>query len=218
MDSSSSSSRTPTSRSSSPSFRRVVDRQRYRERCRTRSRSRSPSPLRNNNYNNNNDNNHKKSPDLYPDERVNKKKKFKNFQRGAAELNDPICQNALGICYKTGKLGVTPDFKLSMHYFNLAAAQGNCDAQYNLAINYEFGEDGVTENFQEAYRLYRLAAQKEMPRAQYALGDWYERGEQEVYGGGPQKDRNEARLWYTRALLNGHEHAVTRLEKMSQNR
>jgi TPR repeat protein len=44
-----------------------------------------------------------------------------------------------------------------LHYFQLAAAQGNALGEYNLGFMYDYGE-GVPQDYATAVHYYRLAA------------------------------------------------------------
>lgn len=50
--------------------------------------------------------------------------------------------------YDNGK-GVTQSYTEAVKYYQLAAAQGDADAQFNLRVVYEFGR-GVKKNYGDA--------------------------------------------------------------------
>ena len=60
--------------------------------------------------------------------------------------------------------------------YELAAAQGNAFAQFNLGAMYDNGR-GVTEDKAEAVKWYRLAAAQGSVLAQFNLGVMYDKGE-----------------------------------------
>jgi hypothetical protein len=53
--------------------------------------------------------------------------------------------------------GVNRNYAEALHWYRLAVAQNNSDAQYRLGFMYESGS-GVTVDKIEALRLYRLSA------------------------------------------------------------
>jgi TPR repeat protein len=67
--------------------------------------------------------------------------------------------------------GVEEDKAEALRYFQLAAEQGDADAQFNLGLMYELGE-GVAQNQAEAARLYRLASDQGHCDSQVNLGTW----------------------------------------------
>ncbi len=56
---------------------------------------------------------------------------------------------------------------IAFHWFQLAAAQGNPTAEYNLALAYERGE-GVPKDSAEAEKWYTKAAESGVPYAAMA--------------------------------------------------
>jgi uncharacterized protein len=87
---------------------------------------------------------------------------------GPAKAGDSVCQDMLGTLYADGR-GVPRDPAAALHWFQLAAAQGNHTAEYNLGLVYELGE-GVPKNFAEAENWYAKAAEGGVPYAQWRMG------------------------------------------------
>ena len=87
---------------------------------------------------------------------------------GPAKAGDSVCQDMLGTLYAGGR-GVPRDPAAALHWFQLAAAQGNHTAEYNLGLVYELGE-GVPKNFAEAENWYAKAAEGGVPYAQWRMG------------------------------------------------
>ena len=79
----------------------------------------------------------------------------------------------------------------------LAAEQGEPNAQFNLATRYSEG-NGLPKSNVEAIKWYRKAAENGHLQAQYTLGQWYELGR------GTQENITEATIWYRAAAYNGH--------------
>ncbi|SCY43233.1 Sel1 repeat-containing protein, partial [Legionella israelensis DSM 19235] len=67
-------------------------------------------------------------------------------------------QNNLGYVYDHG-IGVKQDTEEAVHWYRMAAEQGNATAQNNLGFAYEYGE-GVDKDEKEAVRWYRMAAEQ----------------------------------------------------------
>lgn len=84
--------------------------------------------------------------------------------------------------------------------YEIAAAQGNAQAQFNLALCYDVGK-GVVKDGKEAVRLYRLAADQGHAGAQCNLGHCYENGE------GVKRNTKEAFKFYRLAAEQGHVNA-----------
>jgi TPR repeat protein len=62
--------------------------------------------------------------------------------------------------------GVAQDYKEAVKWYQLAAEQGNAEAQYNFGRMYRYGQ-GVEKNFDEACRLNKLASDQGNVIAQY---------------------------------------------------
>lgn len=99
-----------------------------------------------------------------------------------------------GLNYQSGT-GVSADSKRATHYLEQAANSGHIPAYLALA--------SLHENSQPEKSRYWLdqAARKGSARAQYLLGESFARGTH-----GPA-DNEEAYVWYSLALLNGHDQA-----------
>ena len=68
---------------------------------------------------------------------------------------DPQEQSHLGECYFHGS-GVGKDEKEAARLFQLSAAQGNADGQFNLGLYYK----GVDKDHNKAFRMFQLSAIK----------------------------------------------------------
>jgi uncharacterized protein len=109
-----------------------------------------------------------------------------------AELGDPRAQYAMGAIYGNGDgLEIKEDEKLARKWLELAAAQKNADAQYQLAFYFE--KDPL-----EKLSLYRLSAAQGNPAAMFRLGQIYEFGRY-----GVEKDLGKAMDWYIEAANTG---------------
>jgi TPR repeat protein len=93
--------------------------------------------------------------------------------------------------------GVSQDPAEAMHWFRLAADQGNAVAQTNLGVMYYHGH-GVSQNLGEAVHWFRLAADQGNAVAQTNLGVMYQAGQ------GVSQDLGEAVQWYRLAAEQGY--------------
>jgi TPR repeat protein len=106
-------------------------------------------------------------------------------------------QGHLGNCYRHGTLGVKKDAKRAIVLYELAAEQGDTNAQFELGVMYNTGE-GVDKNEIRASEFYKLAADQGHHDAQFSLGIMYE------HGRGVDKDEKRAVEVYTLAADQGH--------------
>ena len=79
----------------------------------------------------------------------------------------------------------------------MAAEQGNANAQTNLGVMYHYGQ-GVPKDNTEAVKWFRMAADQGYPGAQLRLGLSY------VLSKGVSQDHSEAFKWFRRAAEQGH--------------
>lgn len=108
-----------------------------------------------------------------------------------------------GLSFQTGT-GVSANAASAARYLEKAAASGHIPAHFALA---ELHEGSAPE--QSRYWLDQ-AARKGSARAQYLLGESYARG---THG---QTDNEAAYVWYSLALLNGHQAAKTGIERQEK--
>jgi TPR repeat protein len=93
--------------------------------------------------------------------------------------------------------GVQQDYKEAMRWYDLAADEGDADAQLNLGIMYEKGQ-GVLQDDKEAAKWYRLAVEQGNAAAQINLGAMY------VSGQGVPQDYIQAHVWFNLAGAGGN--------------
>ena len=93
----------------------------------------------------------------------------------AAEHDNAFAQNLLGYGYMEGKLG-PKDLRLSIFWFERAAAAGFTEALGNLALMHEHGR-GVPRDRTKAIGYYSQAAERGDPWAQSNLGVMYLEGQ-----------------------------------------
>lgn len=124
-----------------------------------------------------------------------------------ADHGDVSAQASLGLMYLDGTNGVTQDYAQAMHYFQLAAAQGNSKAQTNLGYMYHFGL-GVAQDYAAAARYYNQAVVHDDDTAQNNLGTLY------YYGQGVAQDKAAAARYYKLAAAAGNGYAQSNLGYM----
>jgi TPR repeat protein len=109
-----------------------------------------------------------------------------------AEMGDPRAQYAMGAIYGVGDgLGIKEDQELARSWIELAAAQKNADAQYQLAFYFE------KDSFKKL-SLYRLSAAQGNAMAMFRLGQIYQFGRY-----GVEKDLGKAMDWYIEGANTG---------------
>lgn len=120
------------------------------------------------------------------DVKQNYEKSAEHLLRAADQGYAPA-QFKIGICYRSGNLGVPKDSEKEKYYLNKAfeqgviayfqssAAQGNVLDQNHLGLCYQQGL-GVTQDHQKAFRYFKLAADKGDPGAQNNLGLCHDQG------------------------------------------
>ncbi|RYP92917.1 hypothetical protein DL770_000967 [Monosporascus sp. CRB-9-2] len=129
----------------------------------------------------------------------------------AAYLGFAKAQLKMGQAYELCQLGCDFDPALSLHYYGLAARQGQPEACLGVSRWFLFGYEGTfAKNEQLAFKYAQLAAKAKLPTGEFAMGYYYEIG---IH---VEKDLREARRWYELAAEHGNKDAVGRLESMSQ--
>ncbi|CAK7208458.1 hypothetical protein SBRCBS47491_000099 [Sporothrix bragantina] len=120
-------------------------------------------------------------------------------------------QLKMGQAYELCQLGCDFNPALSLHYYGLAAHQGQPEASLGVSRWFLFGYEGVfLKNEQLAFKYAQQAADAKLATGEFAMGYYYEIG---IY---VQKDLRDARSWYERAAEHGNKDAIGRLEGLSQ--
>jgi len=127
-----------------------------------------------------------------------------------ADKGDAQSQNALGMVFSTGGLGVAKDQVEAVNWFRKAAEQSYVEAQFALGDCYANGR-GVAKNEVEAVKWYRKAADQNYVKAQYNLGVCYANGR------GVAKDEVEAVKWYRKAADQNYVNAQYNLAQCYAN-
>lgn len=114
----------------------------------------------------------------------------------------------LGRLYFDGE-GVPKSEKLAIQYMRQAAVQGFPQALRMMGMILLNGAYGLKNDDVEAEQLIRLAAEKGLPAAAFDLGEMY------LFGTGVEKDRAEARKWFTTCATGGDERCIAKLKTLS---
>lgn len=122
------------------------------------------------------------------------------------DMSDRTLQMWVGYCYDEGK-GTKKDDVKALHWYQMAADNGNAWSMYRIGWKYEFGE-GVEADLVKAFRWYKKAATEGEVEGQYNLADMYEDGK------GTKKDLDEALYWYRLAAGQGHAKAKRGVERI----
>lgn len=122
------------------------------------------------------------------------------FLTQAADKGQAVAEYRLGTLYERGQ-GVASDPVKAMHWYELAASQGNRKAMHNLAVAYASGQK---RNMTEAARWFAKAAALGLADSQFNLAVLYERGE------GVPQSLADAYKWYAVAALSGDAEAKAR--------
>ena len=101
-------------------------------------------------------------------------------------------------------------FTSGEHWYGLAAAQGNLDAQYRLGVMYESGV-GVSTDLVHAGQWYRKAAEQGHAASALSLGQLYARGE------GVKKSNRLALQWIRKSADLGNKGGMELLGQIYEN-
>ena len=122
-------------------------------------------------------------------------------------------QCKMGSAYELCQLGCDFDPALSLHYNNLAARQGEPEAEMAISKWFLSGYEGVFRKNEELAFMYaRRAAQTGLPTAEFAMGYFFEIG---IY---KPVNLSEARVWYGRAAEHGSKDAAARIEGITRSK
>ena len=131
----------------------------------------------------------------------------------SAYLGFPKAQVKMGAAYELCEMQCDFSPALSLHYYALAARQGEPDAEMAISKWFLCGHEGLFEKNEEmAFTYAQRAAQSGLATAQFALGYFYE------VGINVSVNLKEAREWYTRAAANGNKDATGRIESISRSK
>jgi TPR repeat protein len=131
----------------------------------------------------------------------------------AAYLGFAKAQLKMGQAYELCQLGCEFNPALSLHYYGLAAKQGQPEACLGVSRWFLFGYEGTfVKNEQLAFKYAQLAAKAKLPTGEFAMGYYYEIG---IF---VEKDLREARKWYELAAEHGNKDALGRIDGLTQSK
>lgn len=135
-----------------------------------------------------------------------------NIER-AAFLGFAKAQAKMGGAYELCELGCDFNPALSLHYNNLAARQGEVEAEMAISKWFLAGHEGVFEKDEEMAFVYaQRAAQDGLPTAQFAMGYFFEIG---IY---VTVNLPVAKDWYSKAAASGNTDAAGRIDSLSRSK
>ena len=105
--------------------------------------------------------------------------------------------------------GVAQDYQTAIHWYQLAANQGDAAARLNLGLLYSDGL-GIPQDYEAATRWVRLAADQGLSAAQYQLGIWY------TVGSVISRDYTAAHMWLNLAAAQGLPDAREKRDELSR--
>jgi TPR repeat protein len=115
--------------------------------------------------------------------------------RHLAEQGDAKAQNAIAVCYQSGR-GIQPDQAKAFQWFRKSALQGYAAAQHALGVCYLSG-DGCQRSIENALMWFQQSADQNDPQGMGDLGFLY-------YAVG---NNEKALLWLTKAGDHNYTHA-----------
>ena len=106
-------------------------------------------------------------------------------------------------------VGVDQSYQQARELYELAANQGEANAQYNLGVFYRDGQ-GVDQNYERAVEYYEAAASQRHADAQFNLGLRYYNGQ------GVEQSNEEARKLWLKAAEQGVDDAIKALQQLDE--
>ncbi|MFI3227247.1 MAG: SEL1-like repeat protein [Clostridia bacterium] len=114
-----------------------------------------------------------------------------------ADLGDLELIVEVANCYYYGE-GVKEDAFVAFDYYQIAADQGNDNAQFMIGSYYQLGEKVVSEDLEMSFKYFKLSADQGHEIAQSATADCY------YNGWGTDKNLEKAFEYFKKAADNGH--------------
>jgi TPR repeat protein len=130
----------------------------------------------------------------------------------AAYLGFAKAQLKMGQAYELSQLACDFNPAYSLHYYGLAARQGQPEAALGVSRWFLFGYEGVfPKNEQLAYKYGEQAADAGLATGEFAMGYYYEIG---IH---VPRDVRQARNWYELAAEHGNKDAKERLQGLNNS-
>lgn len=137
----------------------------------------------------------------------------RQYLEKAAYLGFAKAQLKMGQAYELCQLGRDFNPAYSLHYYGLAAAQGQPEAALGVSRWFLFGYEGhFAKNEALAFKYAKQAATAKLATGEFAMGYYHEIG---IH---VPKNLDEARRWYEKAAANGNTDAVKQLEALNRNK
>ncbi|KAK1673097.1 hypothetical protein BDP55DRAFT_232233 [Colletotrichum godetiae] len=137
----------------------------------------------------------------------------KMYIEKAAYLGFAKAQLKIGQAYELCQLGCDFNPAYSLHYYGLAAQQGQPEASLGVSRWFLFGYEGIfNKNEQLAFKYAQDAANAKLPTGEFAMGYYYEIG---VH---VPKDLRQARFWYEAAADHGNKDARGRIDALDHEK
>ncbi|OHE98514.1 hypothetical protein CORC01_06135 [Colletotrichum orchidophilum] len=137
----------------------------------------------------------------------------KMYIEKAAYLGFSKAQLKIGQAYELCQLGCDFNPAYSLHYYGLAAQQGQPEASLGVSRWFLFGYEGIfNKNEQLAFKYAQDAANGKLPTGEFAMGYYYEIG---VH---VPKDLRQARFWYEAAADHGNKDARGRIDALDHEK
>ena len=135
------------------------------------------------------------------------------FIEKAAFLGFAKAQVRIAAAFELCQLGCEFDPVLSLHYNELAARQGEPEAEMAISKWFLSGCEGIFEkNESMAFTYAQRAANSGLPTAEFAVGYYYE------VGINVPVSIDKAKVWYKKAADNGNKDAQGRIEGISRSK
>lgn len=137
----------------------------------------------------------------------------KYYLEKSAYLGFSKAQTRMGSAYELQQLNCDFDPIYSLHYNQLAARQGEAEAELAISKWFLSGYDGMfPKNEALAYEYAFRAAKSGLATAEFAIGYFHEIG---IY---VPSNIAEAKVWYTKAAAHGNEDAEGRITGISRSK
>ena len=154
-------------------------------------------------------------PDIYiPDSMLpNNPQTAMVYVEKSAYLGFAKAQHKMGQAFELCQFGCEFNPSYSLHYYGLAANQGNAEAALGVSRWFLFGYEGVFKKNEElAFKYAQLASAQKLATGEFAMGYYYEIG---IH---VEKSLSEACKWYQLAADHGNKDAIGRLDSLRDDK
>lgn len=154
-------------------------------------------------------------PDIYiPDSMLpNNPQTAMVYVEKSAYLGFAKAQHKMGQAYELCQFGCEFNPSYSLHYYGLAANQGNAEAALGVSRWFLFGYEGVFKKNEElAFKYAQQASSQKLATGEFAMGYYHEIG---IH---VEKSVSDARKWYRLAADHGNKDAIGRLDSLNDDK